>query len=412
MRDKRFLIFGTSLGSALEYFDFVIFMMFSAYIGETFFPHSTTFVARLETLSLFAVGYFARPLGGMLFGHFGDRIGRKSCFTVSIMLMALTTFAIAFLPGYNKIGEAGAIILCVLRVLQGVAQGAELPGALTFISEHSPNEVRGLRCGIITMSVGLGATFASLISFILVSIFSHEHMLAFGWRLPFILGGLIGLVGYQIRKNTKETPQFLEQEQLVKIPMMELIKNYPGEIAQGIMFTFFAAWFIIFALYFPVYIKEYFHYSTKQIILAYTFSTLWSSLLVPLSGRLSDYVGRRRQMYLATTAASLSLYFLFKLLSFGTTLSLYGFMFGYQTIIAAIAGCYPASLAEMFPTKVRYSGVAFCYNVSFSLGSLAPIFSAAVLHKIHWPFVVAIMFTVLSVITAYSLRDRSVAFSN
>lgn len=409
MQNKRFLMLSTSLGSALEYYDFVIFMMFSAYIGANFFPNSSVFISRLETLSLFTVGYLARPIGGMLFGHLGDKYGRKAYFTNAIMLMALTTTCIALLPGYQTIGAFGAIILCVLRVLQGIAQGAELPGAFTFISEHSTQEKRGWHCGLVTMSVGFGASFSSLISYLLIAHLSHEHMLSFGWRLPFFLGGMIGFLGYFIRKKTQETPHFLKQQTPPKSPLIELLRNYPKQIIQGISLSLFAACFIIFALYLPTYLHEYFQYSTQSVVLAFTLSATWSSILIPIFGALSDRMGRQPLLLTTTLAVTLTLFLLFKIVSFQNTFALYSFMFTYQFIIAILAACYPAMLAELFPTNVRYSGVAFCYNTSFSLASMIPLIATSLLHMTHQPYIMVIVFMGLAIITARAAAKKNIA---
>lgn len=399
MHSKRFMIFGTSLGSALEYYDFVLFMMFSPYIGETFFPASTPFVATLQTLSLFAVGYFARPLGGIIFGHIGDKHGRKSGFTYSIMLMALTTLCIAILPGYDRIGTLGAVALCLLRVLQGIAQGAELPGALTFISEHSPSNMRGWRCALVTMGVGFGASFSALVSYLLTTHLSHAQMLAFGWRLPFYLGGLIAIIGYFIRKMTQETPDFLQQPNKAKVPIVELLTEYPRQIGQGIAITLFAACFIIFALYLPTYLNTYFGYPSSQVMLAFTVCTTLTSLLIPVFGALSDRLGRARVLSSVALLILCSLFLLFNLLRLGSTPVLFLFMFTYQVLISIMAACYPAMLAELFPTKVRYSGIAFCYNTSFSLASMVPLLASALLHSTQWPYSVVVIFMLLAGLT-------------
>lgn len=404
MKNQRALLFSTSLGSALEYYDFVIFMMLSGTISATFFPEMSPFVAKLQTLSLFAAGYLARPVGGMLFGHLGDKYGRKSYFTLSILLMALSTLCIAILPGYQQIGDAGAIILCLLRITQGIAQGAELPGALTFVSEHSPDSQRGWRCGLVTMGVGFGASFSSLVSYTLSSYFSHTQMLSFGWRIPFVLGGLIAIVGYIVRKKTQESPAFLQQTSRPSIPIVELVKFHPTQLLQGIGLTLFAACFIIFALYLPTYLHEFFNYSTQSVMLAFSISVLWSSALIPILGAYSDKVGRAKLLFYAAIVTTSLLTGLFKLLALHSSFALYAFMLTYQSIIALFAACYPVLLGEIFPTRIRYSGMAFCYNTSFSIAGLIPLIASSLLEATHWAYSVVVLFSILALITAFSTR--------
>lgn len=400
------LALSTSIGSALEYFDFVVFMMMTPYIREVFFPNSGELASKIETLSIFAVAYLMRPIGGIIFGHLGDKYGRKSCFIYSIILMACATLCIGFLPGYATLGSVGAMLLCLFRMVQGLAQGGELPGALTFINEHSAQEDRGWKTGLIIMGVGIGAMFSSLISYLLMSNFSHQQMLQFGWRIPFFIGGIVGTVGYYIRKSMTETPQFLQQKMVAKMPFVELVTKYPQQLLYGVMIILFAACFIIFALFLPTYVHQYFQYETKQVMKALTWSVAWSSMLIPIFGKLTDRMQMPRTKILFYTASTMvfSVYFLFHLLAFGTTFALYLFMFTYQTVIAIMTASYPVMLADIFPTQVRYSGIAFCYNVAFSLAGFIPVVATMILHSTGWSYSVTILFMVLALFTVFATR--------
>ena len=212
MLSARKVLFLTSLGGAFEMYDFVVYIYLTPFLSELFFPNDNGFIALLSTFAIFAIGYLIRPFGGILFGHFGDRIGRKKTFVVSILLMSVPVILIGLLPGYATIGIAAPILLILLRLLQGVALGGEIPGAMTFTSEYIGMEKRGLASGSIYCGLNCGIAFGALILAVFGMLFTHQQMLEFGWRLLFILGGLLGLIAGYLRNKTTESHLFLELE--------------------------------------------------------------------------------------------------------------------------------------------------------------------------------------------------------
>lgn len=398
----------TSIGAALEYYDFVIYAMLASTISQLFFPGSDYLVGILKTFGVFAIGYLVRPLGGVLFGYLGDRYGRKSTFLLSISLMAFATLAIGLLPNYSQIGISATLLLIGLRIIQGMSFGAELPGAITFITEHAEREHRGLHCSFMFFGVGMGAMLSALINYVLTSHLTTQQMLAWGWRIPFLYGGLLAIIGFMMRRHLEETPLFHRNESIV--PLKILLTNYRVELLRGIGITLFPACFIIMNLYFPAYAKHFYHYSSAQIYLAMTVGLLWSTLLLPLCGQISDIVGRKTLMLNTTVIALLSLTPLFYLLKFESNAVLFSFMLIYQTFIAILASCYPSMLAEAFPTRVRYTGVAICYNVALAFAGLMPVLSSYLLRIYNHPYSASVLLSIIGLGTLFAIvrtEDRT-----
>lgn len=223
--DQRKLLILSSLGGVLEFYDFIIFALFASYIANAFFPAANQLAGLMITFATFAIGYLVRPLGGIVFGHFGDRIGRKATFTISILMMAFATLGIGIVPSYSAIGMAAPFLIISLRVIQGLSIGGEIPGAITYVSESLPR-YKGLACGIIFCALTCGIVLGSVVDASMVSFFSEAQMHSFGWRIPFILGGIFGFLSYLLRKNLHESSQFLAIENTIeKFPIVSVLKQ-------------------------------------------------------------------------------------------------------------------------------------------------------------------------------------------
>ncbi len=393
----------TSIGAGLEYYDFVIYAMLAGYIAKQFFPEENYYAGIMGTFCIFAVGYLVRPIGGVVFGIFGDRFGRKKVFLVSILLMAFSTISIGLLPTYNSIGILATIIFAFSRVLQGISFGAELPGSLTFLTEHVGNNNRGIHCAFMISSIGIGVTIGSFVTYMITKILTSQQMFAWGWRIPFLAGGILAIAGYFIRKQTVETPYFINMQKKNELVLIELFKNNFWQVINGIGIIIFPACFIVFVLVMPVYLHQLFNYSMPDIYLVITVGYIWSSLLIPIFGWLSDRVDRRKLLFFPAISVALFGYFLFKILSIKSFYALFVFMLLYQLIIAAMAASYFVMLAESFPTRVRFTGVALCYNISYALAAFLPLV-VEYLYKTSQYKISAIVsiFVVLALITSFS----------
>lgn len=399
----------TSIGTGLEYYDFVIYALLASFIEKLFFPHSDHFTGLMAVFGIFAFGYLARPMGGLLLGYYGDKLGRKKVFAATILVMAFATFAMGVMPAYSVVGKASAIIFLILRILQGVSYGAELPISVTFLAEHAENKRRGVDCSLMVASMGIGSAFGSFVVYLLNFLLSEQSMLSWGWRIPFLLGGILAAISYFIRKQTKETPLFI-QAQTGKNILLTLFRSHFKSIILGIGILALPACLIVFALSFPTYLHDAFGYSANNIYLVIGLGSIWAALLIPFFGWLSDYVGRKRILAVASLLFAGSGFFLFKLLYYKTFIALLTFMLAYEIFIAAMAGCYFAMLAENFPTSIRCTGVAVCYNFTYIFVPLFLVFANYILKAYHgatYVTFVLIMISFLTFISALLIKNNT-----
>ena len=362
----------------------------AAHLSALFFPSTYPSLALIKGFCVFAVGYVVRPFGGVLFGMIGDTIGRKKTFLAVMLLMACATFCIGLLPTYHQIGIAAPCLLVLLRLLQGLSFGAELPGAITVVCEHTEQKKQSTHSGFVISSVSLGSTLASFILYLLTQHAGNEAIAAWGWRIPFLLGGLLALANYFIRKHLQETPEFSNlaakrQRVSLKEPFLCLMRDYRKELSLGIGLTGFVAALVIFSLYLPTYLSTYFSYQTADVYFAMTWGMIWSALSLPCCGWVVDRMGKTKVCTIVCLAFACLAIPLFSLLNIGGMGALVVFMILYQTVISFLITSYFALLAETFPTPVRYTGIALCYNIAYSVMGCAPIAITALIEWSEFP---------------------------
>lgn len=367
-----------ALGSGLEYYDFVIYGVMAQYLSELFFSVSDAFSAQLQTCSIFAVGYLARPFGGTVVGMIADIYGRKKAFLLVMFMMAFATAAIGCLPTYEQVGIFAPIALLLLRICQGLSFGAEMPGATTIVSEFAPQNKRGLLSSVILSSTTMGALLATGMLALLTHYFSQEEMLRGLWRVPFLLGGLLAMSAYYIRRGLCETPEFIEREgntadQKILVPLKILIRQHVGKLAMCCSLTLFLSTTVVLNLYFPAYANTYFSYALSDIYSAMTVSLVFACLFMLLFGILSDRVSKLKTLMCCLIIWAILLYPAFRLLEQGGFWTLQFFTILYQFGIAAFFSNFLPLLPRLFPTQIRYTGVALGYNVGFSIASTIPI---------------------------------------
>ena len=376
------------IGSCLEYYDFILYGMLANYLSKVFFPVENASLALMKTFSIFAIAYFIRPLGGILFGHLGDKKGRKSSFNYSILLMAVATLSIGLLPSYSQAGMPAALALLVCRLLQGIAQGAELPGAITLICESNHSR-RGLHSGLLFGFVGFGAGLASLVVFLLTAFFTQQQIIAYAWRFPFLLGATIAIIAAYLRRHSHESPLFTPEEQ-EHLPVATVLLHYPRPLLKAMALILLPAVLIIFKLYFPQLYGQHYTHSQQDIYLSITVSLIFAGFYQVVAGSLSDYFGQRPLYITASIASALSLPFLFSWMGTQGFNALLIGMIAYQIVLSTLVACYVPLLALSFPTSVRYTGVAIAYNCTYSIAALWPIFvgyvleQGATVNSIYW----------------------------
>ncbi|MCX7121720.1 MAG: MFS transporter [Gammaproteobacteria bacterium] len=391
-REQWKTILLSNCGGALEYYDFTLFAVFAVIIGQTFFPSNSVSLSTFFAFLAFATGYLIRPIGGMIFGHFGDKYGRKKPFVFSIIIMSVSTFLMGVLPSYHTGGGAASLAFIVLRILQGIATGGEIPGAMTFSIEHSGNKNAGVASGSIMMFMFIGAILSNVTYLILYSLLSPPIFHQYGWRIAFMIGGIFGIIGLFLRMKLKETPDFLEnkkrslKENHTTPPLVELLKTHFSFLISGFfLVSVQAAIASIIFLYMPSYLQLTNQFSKVYISSLTIASITLYSVACFFWGAVSDRYGQKKIFLLGLTLiipASISLY-----------LSLeYHFMPVIFTLLTAIiagtiGGTYSAILANAFPTKIRYSGIAVSLNISVAIfGGLSPSLSTFIIHDMSYVF--------------------------
>lgn len=384
--NERKIILLASLGGALEFYDFVIYVIFAPIISQIFFPKTDRIASLMSVYAVFAIGYLVRPFGGIVFSHFGDKYGRKKTFIFSVILMAVPTALIGLLPTYQHIGVWASVLLILLRLLQGLSIGGEIPGAITFTCEHVNPRSRALACGVIFGCLNFGIFLGAMISLILTNQLSNEQLLAYGWRIPFVFGGLLGVFSFYIRKQMTESPLFISFKNNAEqspIPFVEAITLYWRKILQGIGITCLGAVVInLLFLYMPTYLSTILAYPKQQATLFNTLNLAFYSGLLVFFCWCADRVGRKAVLLTGAIGFVLFSYILFVTLSVQTTASLIGAL-SILAILSSSIMVYPSVLVELFPTSIRYTGIAISYNLAFAFfGGLTPLIATYLIESL------------------------------
>ncbi len=367
-----------ALGGALEFYDFIIFVFFAVVIAQLFFPPDMPDWLRLmQTFGIFAAGYLARPLGGIVMAHFGDLLGRKRMFMLSIFLMSVPTLAIGLLPTYAVIGIWAPLLLLAMRLLQGAAIGGEVPGAWVFVSEHVPARHIGFACGTLTAGLTGGILLGSLVAAAIHKLYAPAELLAEGWRVPFILGGMFGLVAVWLRQWLQETPVFKEMQarQMLadELPLKTVIRAHrPAVILTMLMTWLLSAAIVVMILMTPPLLQKLFAIPAAVALQANSIATLFLSLGCVVFGALADRYGAGRVMMIGCAMLGVTSVLFYQQMSvapqnINALYALCGFFVG-------VIGVVPGVAVKAFPPVVRFSGLSFSYNVAYAVfGGLTPI---------------------------------------
>jgi MFS family permease len=398
-KQLRKLVIASVLGNALEWYDFFLYGTAAALVfGPLFFPvGGDPMQGTLLAFSGFAVGFLARPLGGIVFGHIGDRYSRKMTLIMTLTLMGATTFIIGLLPVYAQIGIWAPVSLITLRFLQGVASGGEWGGGVLMLSENAPSSRRGYFTAWSQMGVS-GGFVLSAFAFYLVQKLPEEDLMSWGWRVPFLLSILIFLVGVYIRKNIRESKAFSQakpETKHEKIPLMVLIREHPKALLQAIALRLpeNGASYIFFT--FSVVYAKHIGISTGEIISAVTLAMLVEFFSILFWGALSDRIGLKPVYYIGVIGLLVMAFPFFWLLSTGD----YGWIMlamflGLPFCHGAMIGTQPCIMSDLFPVRVRYSGLALGHEVgSIFSGGLGPMLAVAMLMHFDasWPVSLLLM---------------------
>ncbi|MDI1312410.1 MFS transporter [Prosthecobacter sp.] len=402
----RRVVLASFIGTTIEWYDFFLYVTASALVfGKLFFTTMDPLAATMASFATNAVGFFARPLGGIVFGHFGDKLGRKSMLVTTLMMMGLATFGIGLLPTYDQAGILAPILLVTLRFIQGLGVGGEWGGAVLMAVEHGKPGQRGFLASWVQAGVPIGLLLATGVFRTLSSVIPEESFMAWGWRIPFLVGILLLGVGMFIRLRILESPVFTEAQKsssTTEMPILEVIRKYPRNvlIAMGARFAENAFFYVITA-FVLTYATQQAGFSKDQVLQAVLIGSSVQFFVIPFFGWLSDRVGRRPVYLGGTLFVGLFAFPFFWLVDLRSTDALWIAVTVGLIIHSAMYGPQAAFFSELFGTRVRYSGASLGYQLASPLaGGLAPLIATALLDQSGgkpWP--VAVYLIIMAVIT-------------
>ena len=417
----RRVVFASALGTIIEWYDFLIYGAAAALVfNKLFFPSEDPFVGTLAALGSAAVGFFARPFGGAVFGYFGDRLGRKSMLLLTLAIMGLGTFAIGLLPTYAQIGIWAPILLVALRIVQGIGLGGEWGGAALMVLEHAPAKRRGLCGSLVQVGFPIGLILSAGV-FALVSKLPDEEFLSWGWRVPFLSSLVLVVLAAFIRMRVEESPVFeamRAKKEIARNPLAEALFKHPKSffIAIGLKISE-VSWVYMLTVFVVVYATTKLGLQKSQILDAIMIAAAIEIVTIPLFGYLSDVVGRR-PFYFAGSLFTIGFAFpMFWLLGTGNPLVIVAAVavalsFGHGLMFAPEATYFP----ELFGARSRYSGASFGFQVAAAIGGgLTPVLATMLSQKMGGTTGVSVMLIVLALITltatwfAHETRNQSVA---
>ena len=368
------------IGTMLEMYDFAVYGFLAPILGPLFFPSDDRLASLLSAFAVFAVGYFARPLGAALFGHIGDRYGRKTSMALSISLMGIATLALAVLPTHAAIGTSAAALLVLCRTLQGLSVGGEFTGSVVFLAEHAAVGRRGAMTAISqTSSIG-GFLFGSGLCAVISWLAGEEAMASWGWRVPFLIGAAIALVGLVIRRYVDEPPP---PERRVAMPLVTVLRDHWRTLLRMICLLMMGGvGFYLLFVYAASYFRDYMHFTTARALEINTIGLFVIFVLTIPVAMLSDHVGRKPVLYavaIGTLVLGLPLWHMLHGGSFAVILSA---QIGFAIISAATFAVLPATIVEMMPAHIRCTGASVGYNFCLGLfGGTTPFVATYLVAK-------------------------------
>jgi MFS family permease len=401
---RRRAVVASTVGTVIEWYDFGLYGLCAGLVfSQIFFPKSDPTVGVLSAFAVFAVGYIARPLGALMFGHFGDRIGRKSALVATVLLMGAGTFLVGFVPSYASIGIWGAVALCVLRMLQGIGVGGEWSGSILVAMEWAKGEKRSVFASWPQIGVPAG-TLAANLAIMAASYFTGNSFMTWGWRLPFVASFLLVIVGLWIRLGLEETPVFREirdQQRMARKPLLEALRTMWRQII-AVMFLRVSelASFIIYSVYVFTFAVHYWGFSRNFILAAVLAGLCAECVTVPIAGALADRLGRKRVFMAGVVLTGIMSFIYFAGFATGSPVVI--------TLVIVLAflphgiqyGAEGALIAEAFPARLRYSGSSIGYQFASVIGGgIAPFIATALFARDPHGFLIAAYLAVTAVIS-------------
>jgi MFS transporter, MHS family, proline/betaine transporter len=425
----RKVVIASILGNAFEWFDFAIYGLFAVTIARLYFPAGNALASLMLTLATFGIGFAVRPLGGVLLGLYGDRVGRKKALSVTIVLMAVGTGMIGLLPTYAAIGVAAPILMVLARMIQGMSAGGEFSGATTMLVEFAPVNRRGFYGSFQMCSQALAFSLGAAVAYLLTTQLNAVQLEQWGWRLPFLFGILIGPVGWLIRSKVDESPEFLAYRRSAantsgepaRTPLRDVFRKYPRELisSTGICVVGTVSAYV-FVFFLPIFAKQRLGIATADANLSTFLGTAVILVFCPLAGYLSDRYGRKAVLLPGMLGYGVAAWFLFHhFIAAPSFQSLVVLQVGVSFFMSFFWAPAPVVLTEVFPVEVRSTGAALTYNLAVLLfGGLAPFINtwlvkitgsnAAPLYYVLFSLLIGVLSTLLlPEMSRGSLRART-----
>lgn len=361
----------SALGGALEFYDFIVYAFFASMISELFFPpHMPDWLKLLQTFGIFAAGYLSRPFGGIIMAHFGDLVGRKRMFALSILLMAIPTFAIGLLPTYASIGVFAPILLLLMRVMQGAAIGGEVPGAWVFVSEHVPANRMGLACGILTSGLTLGILLGSLVYMLLNSVMTQDTLREYGWRIPFLLGGVFGFMTMYLRRWLKETPIFVEMQERKKLaqdlPLKSVLMKHRESVIISMLLTWvLSAGILVVIIMAPTYLTNTLELPLMDVSIANSIAVVALAIGCVCYGALIEKIGVYRTFVFGGLFACVSVFIFYYTANHSPEMIFWSYPLAGFSV--GFIGSFAYVMVRAFPAVVRFTGVSLSFNMAYAI---------------------------------------------
>ncbi|SFY29793.1 Predicted arabinose efflux permease, MFS family [Pseudomonas sp. NFACC49-2] len=378
-----------ALGGALEIYDFIIFVFFALTLSQLFFPpEMPEWLRLLQSFGIFATGYLARPLGGILMAHFADRLGRKRVFSLSILMMALPCLLIGVMPTYAQIGYFAPLLLLALRILQGAAVGGEVPSAWVFVAEHAPPRHRGYALGFLQAGLTFGYLLGALTATALARLFTPEEILDYAWRLPFLLGGVFGVIGVWLRRWLSETPIFMalqaNREGAAELPLRTVLRDHRHALLPAAILTcVLTSAVVVFVVITPTVMQKSFGMTPGQTFALSSLGIVFLNIGCVLAGLIVDRIGAWRAVMLYSLLLPLGIALLYaSLIGGGAWL---GLAYAVAGLGCGVVGAVPSVMVNLFPARIRVSGISFTYNIAYALwASMTPLLLIALVPWSPW----------------------------